>query len=138
MPADLRWAMVSRAVQLGNFSFAALLGLGCDCSLRTGELLAIRPVDLLLRGNKGIVTLPSSKRGTRHNVRESATILHQQLFVLLSELVKLKRELRLMQTPIWTGSGTSFRKALQKMTKFFKFEHLGFRGYSLRRGGATV
>lgn len=138
LPADLCWAMVSRAVQQGNFSLGALLGLGFDCFLRTGELLSVRPVDLLIKGAKGIVTLPTSKGGTRHNVRESVTILDQRLLLLLAELLKLKKELNLMRVPIWTGSGTAFRKAFMQLTRHFKVEHLNFRGYSLRRGGATA
>ena len=98
---------------------AALLGLGFDCFLRTGELLSIRPVDLLLRNGKGLVTLPASKGGTRHNVL-------------------VKKEANLYRAPIWTGTGTQFRRQFHDRTKFFRVDHLQFRPYSLRRGGATA
>ena len=138
LPADLCWAMMSRAVQRGHMSMAALLGLGFDCFLPTGELLSIRPLDLLLRNGKGLVTLPASKGGTRHNVKESATIQNPKLLVLLEELVLVKKEANLYRAPIWTGTGTQFRRQFHDRTKFFRVDHLQFRPCSLRRGGATA
>ena len=39
LPEDLAWAIMSRAVQAGQFDLASLVGLGFHCFLRTGELL---------------------------------------------------------------------------------------------------
>ena len=130
LPSDLCWAMMSRAAQRGHLSMAALLGLGFDCFLRTGELLSIRPMDLLLRGNKGSVTLPTSKGGTRHNVKESVTIQNPKLIVLLEELIVFKRQTNLYRVPIWTGTGTQFRSMFHDLTKFFQVDHLKFRPYT--------
>ena len=135
LPEPMCWAMMARAVKRGNFDLASLFGLGFHCFLRTGELLSIRPCDLLLKGEKGIVTLPTSKGGTRNNVRESVTISEPKLIVLLEEMLVLKRRANLMRTPIWTQNGTAFRKAFHRLTIFFKVAHLNFRGYSFRRGG---
>ena len=138
LPEGLCWAMMARALRQQDFDLASLLGLGFHCFLRTGELLSVRPCDILLRGEKGIVTLPSSKGGTRHNVKESVTIFEPHLVVLLVELLDIKRRANLMRVPMWTKNGTAFRKAFHKLTVFFKVEHMNFRGYSLRRGGATA
>lgn len=138
LPADLCWAMASRAVQQGDFSFSSLLVLGFDCFLRTGEMLAVRPIDLLVNHDKGIVHLPASKGGTRHNVRESVRILDPRVLCLLAEMLEVKKSLGQMRIPIWTQSGSAFRQKFQEMCKFFKVDHLNFRGYSVRRGGATA
>lgn len=137
LPEDLLWAMVSASLQRGDFALASLLGLGFHCFLRTGELLAVRPADLLLKGAKGIVHLPRSKGGTRHNVQESVTIEDETLVCILQELLIIKKTQGLMRVPIWTQSGTAFRKAFEQLMVLFQVQHLLFRGYSLRRGGAT-
>jgi hypothetical protein len=95
-------------------------------------------MDLLLGDHNGIVSLPVSKGRTRHNNKESVTITEPALLALLHELVLYKRESRLYKVPIWVHTGTAFRKALYELFKFFGVEHLQFRGYSLRRGGATA
>ena len=134
---DLIWAMAGKALSEGDFSLGSLLLLGFHCFLRTGELLAVRPCDLLLGHETGIVTLPTSKGQTRHHMVESVTIEDCNLLVVLSELLKLKQEQRLMKVPIWVSSGSAFREAFYRLCRFFKVEHLQFRCYSLRRGGAT-
>lgn len=138
LPEDLLWAMVSFCIQNDEFELGCLLALSFHCFLRTGEALAGRPCDLLLRGIQGTARLPHSKGGTRHNVKESATIYSETVAVLCEELVRRKRLDGLAKVPIWAQSGTKFRKAFLRITKVFKVEHLGFRGYSLRRGGATA
>ena len=138
LPEDLLWAMVSFCIQQDRYDMACLLALGFHCFLRTGELLAIRPCDLLLRDQKGIVHLPHSKGVTRHNVRESVTIESPTVSVLLEELLWRKKRAGEFRVPIWTASGTKFRKEFQGLNETFKVSHLQFRGYSLRRGGATA
>jgi integrase len=138
LPEDLLWALMSKAVQAGHFDLASLLWLGFHCFLRTGELLSVRPMDLLLGDQTGIISLPVSKGRTRHNNKESVTITDQALLCLLHEMVIYKRERGLYRVPIWVHTGTAFRKALQELFNFFNVGHLQFRGYSLRRGGATA
>lgn len=138
LPEDLLWAMVGRCLELGDFSMASLLGLGFHCFLRTGEILSIRPCDLLLGPKNGIVTLPRSKGGVRHNTHESVTIVDPVLLLVLHEMLALKAAQRLTKVSIWTGSGSSFRNAFYKLCDYFQVRHLDFRCYSLRRGGATA
>ena len=84
------------------------------------------------------MTIPHSKGGTRYNVKESVTIYDPVLVVLLEEMMDLKRSQGLLRVPIWTKNGTAFRKAFEKLTIFFGVQNMNFRGYSLRRGGATA
>ena len=63
--SDVLMGLASRALWLGRVDFATLLLLVFHCFLRTGELLAITPDDLLLGSHKGIVRLPVSKGKTR-------------------------------------------------------------------------
>lgn len=135
---DVCWAIVSRALQSEELSFAALVALGFHCFLRTGEMLAVRPCDLLIKADKGIVRLPASKGGARHNVQESVTITDKLLLNILHELLLYKRATRETRVPIWTRSPGAFRNLFYAMLKFFDIEHLRFRCYSLRRGGATA
>ena len=138
LPEDLLWAMVSYAVQNRWFEIGVLLATGFHCFLRTGELLALRPCDFLLKNGRGIVNLPASKGGTRNNVRESVTILDPVVAVLLEDLIEAKRSCHQMKVPIWNRSGTKFREDFAAIVAFFGVEHLKFRPYSLRRGGATA
>eukprot|EP00435_Cladocopium_sp_Y103_P055249 s1780_g18.t1 len=137
LPEDLWWALMSRAVQMGHFELASLLALGFHCFLRTGELLSLRPMDLL-GPRQGIVTLPFSKGGSRHNIQESVTITDSKVLILLQEMVFLKKSQRRYRTAIWGRSGSAFRKELNALFTYFGVQDLGFRGYSLRRGGATA
>ena len=66
------------------------------------------------------------------------TIDDPVVVTLLEELVHAKREAHLFRVPIWNLSGTRFRDTFAQVVAFFKVEHLRFRPYSLRRGGATV
>lgn len=116
----------------------ALLCLGFHCFLRTGEMLTIRPCDLVLGGRKGVLRLPSSKGCSRNNVQESITIDNPVVIDILHEMLEMKKSLHLTRVPIWTGSGTKFRQEFAKQLKFFKVDHLKFRCYSVRRGGATA
>lgn len=134
---DLLWAMVSRCLQMADFEMASLLALSFHCFLRTGEALAVRPCDLLLGKDSGIVTLPVSKGKTRHKLSESVTIFDVTVVDILHELYALKKAQGMMKVPIWTKSGTAFRTSFYSLCSFFHVEHLGFRCYSLRRGGAT-
>lgn len=44
---------------------------------------------------------------------------------------------RLWHKPIWNRSSQFFRSSLARLLNHFQLQSHGFRGYSLRRGGAT-
>lgn len=136
--ADLILGMSSYHLQSGDFTFGALILLAFHCFLRTGEIFQLRSEDFLLGKNKGIVSLPRSKGGVRHNTRESITIEDVRILEVLGTLLEVQKELGLGRVPLWTKSPQAFRVLFYKTCAFFHVTHLGFRCYSLRRGGATA
>lgn len=138
LTADITLALASRALQQGNLSLGCLILLGFHCLLRTGEILKVKPRDILLAKGTGIVRLTSSKGGVRHNMVESVTIEDPTVRLVLAEVLDYKSKCGLFNVPIWEKSGSSFRHHFRELLKFFQITHLNFRPYSLRRGGATA
>ena len=136
--ADLILAMASKHLQEGSFIFGGLILLGFHCFLRTGEMLAIRPCDLLVNDRTGIVTIPKSKSGLRHNMKESIKIEDKKVLLVCQEMISLQRHHGLFKVPFWSQSGTCFRQTFYRCCREFHVEHLQFKCYSIRRGGATA
>ncbi len=130
--------MASFCVQTSAFDFGALLLIGFHCMLRTGEILQLHVSDLLVSPTTGVVHLRSSKGGLRHNTKESVTIESPMVRAVCLELVDRHRALGTCHLPIWNHSGSLFRKRFSELCSKFHVVHLGFRPYSLRRGGATA
>lgn len=135
---DLLMAMASRALSINRVEFATLLLLGFHCFLRTGELLTITPSDLLLGSHRGVVRLPVSKGKTRRHATESVTIEDPRVIMVAKTLVEIRASQNLLKVPIWQASGSAFRQTFYRFVNYFDIGHLGFRCYSLRRGGATA
>ena len=136
--ADLVIAFAGRCLANLEFSLATLLLLGFHCCLRTGELLTLAADDLLVNESAGIVHLRASKGGLRHNVKESVTIECPMVRQVTMQMVDIQRETGMSAVPLWPHSGQAFRNAFQKLCGEFDVLALNFRGYSLRRGGATA
>eukprot|EP00435_Cladocopium_sp_Y103_P032808 s562_g8.t1 len=122
---------------LGHLEMSALLLLSFHCLLRTGEALALVPGDLLLGQSTGVVSLKSTKSGKRNAATEAISITDQVVLETVRSLVIARREANLVDVPLWSGSGAAFRKRFAELCRVFDIERLGFRPYSLRRGGAT-
>ncbi len=136
--ADLVLAFSARALELNDLDFATLILVGFHAFLRTGEMLSLTPQDFMLNEHTGIVRLRHSKTGRRHNVQEVVTLEDLQVRQVAEMLLKVRRSNLTSHLPIWMGSGTSFRKKFDQYLAYFRVSHLGFRPYSLRRGGATA
>ena len=134
---DLTLALAGWCLLQDELTMAALLLLGFHCLLRTGELLAIRPCDFILDNDKGLVTLPSSKSGVRQNTRESVALHDVSTVETVKAMVELRTSLGYNKLPCWDRSGTAFRNLFRQAVQALEIGHLGFRPYSLRRGGAT-
>ena len=135
---DLILALASRALQRKNLEFAVLMLVGFHALLRTGEMLSISPSDFLLNNETGILRLPKSKSGTRRNTHEMVTIEDAVVRQVVQTLIDVRAAKLTAHLPIWQSSGTSFRQTFHRYLRFFRVEHLCFRPYSLRRGGATA
>lgn len=129
------WIMYS--INHYNVDFASMLALGFYALLRTGECLQVRPCDLLLNAQAGVVSLSETKTGLRNAAKETVRIDNPLALEMLQAVVKIKREQNLDRVPIWTKSAQNFRNVLAHHIKRFDLQNHKFRPYSLRRGGAT-
>ena len=136
--ADLALAFCSRAIELQEIEFGALILVGFHAFLRTGEILNLTPRDFLLNDKTGIVRLTNTKTGRRRNVQEVVTLEDPKVRQVVQTLLDVRASTLTLQAPVWLGSGTSFRKKFDEYVRYFGVSHLGFRPYSLRRGGATA
>ncbi len=136
--ADLVLSFAGKCLLQLDVSLAALLLLGFHCCLRTGEILNIAADDLLFNNETGILHLRKSKGGVRHNTKESVTIECPIVREVALQTIAIQRKKHSMHVPLWPHSGQAFRGAFYRLCKQFDVLHLNFRGYSLRRGGATA
>eukprot|EP00435_Cladocopium_sp_Y103_P066273 s1586_g28.t1 len=134
---DITLAMSGYCIEQCELVMGALLLLGFHCLMRTGELLQVRPCDFILDNSVGLVSIPSSKSGVRHNVRESVTIRDPITLELVHAMLELRRAQGFEKTPCWDRSGSAFRDLFRRILVALNVDRLGFRPYSLRRGGAT-
>lgn len=138
LTADLVLSFAGKCLEELNFSLATLLLLGFHCCLRMGEILNVAADDLLVNSETGILHLKKTKGGIRHNTKESVTIECPIVREVVLQTISIQKQRRLMNAPLWTASGQAFRSAFHRLCKQFDVLHLNFRGYSLRRGGATA
>ena len=127
--------MLARCVEEGWLEFAALLGLGFHCLLRTGELLKLELQDLSLSQDKGVVNLRFTKTGLRQGAAEALPIFDQWLLRVLHALLSLRASTG--SARIWKSSAQSFRRHFRLLCNFFLVQAHNFHPYSLRRGGGT-
>lgn len=137
LTAHLVYCMAHYAVAHRDLSFAALLLLGFFALLRTGELLSLRPEDLLVGPKQTIVSLFGTKTGQRNNAAEMVSFFDDFTTEVLIALLDQRKSLRTIKTPIWSFSGQHFRNQFKTYLKKFDLIKHNFRPYSLRRGGAT-
>lgn len=138
LPQDILLAMAGLSLQRDELTMCALLLLGFHCLLRTGEILALRPCDILLGPTQGLVTLQSSKSGVRNNAKESVAILDPITLEATRAMVQLRNDQGFTNVPCWDQSGSLFRTRFRHLLDALQVAELGFKPYSLRRGGATL
>ena len=127
-------ALAGAALEVGWVDIAALLLLGFDTFMRSGELFVLAPRDILFKDDKAVITIRDSKMGVRQGFQEIVMlrpgISVQVLFMLCQR--------RPREAPLLAGSPAQARGRLQALLALFGLEGLGFAFYSLRRGGATA
>ena len=128
-------AIISRAVIKQDLAFAALVALAYHALLRTGEALALRFCDLEFGSRCGVVSLQQSKSGLRMGSKEAVAIRDRCTLQLLDAYWTCTRHFPGQK--LWPHSAQAFRIRLQSYFRFFRVTHFGYKGYSLRRGGAT-
>ena len=131
-------AWIMYATDHYDLEFAAMLCLGFYGLLRTGELLQTRPCDLLLGADSGVISLTDTKTGLRNAAKETVSITSGLAIETLKAAVAMKNSQGCHKVPLWSKSGSSFRKVFAHHIKRFDLQAHAFRPYSLRRGGATA
>lgn len=129
------WA--NYAISHLDISFGALICLGFFALLRTGELLQVRPCDILLGNKSAIISLPNTKSGQRDNVAEMVAFEDPLTLEIARAVIEHSKAQDLYRVPIWNRSAQAFRNRFRFYCKRFDLQGHLFRPYSLRRGGAT-
>ena len=129
------WTMYSLCHR--DFDLAALLMLGFYGLLRTGELLQLRPCDVLVGETSAVISLTETKTSLKNSVKEMVSFDNTMALEIVRDAIEYKKQNNLTRVPFWTKSGSQIRKEFLKLSQKFDLEKHNFRGYSLRRGGAT-
>ena len=116
--------------------WSQLLLLGFHLYLRTGELMLLRVQDLLFApsGKSCVLNLGYTKTGKRKGIPEQVTLRTPWLVVFFRLAVCDLRP----GDYLWGGKTTSFRTRFDQALEQEDVKDMGFRPYSLRRGGATA
>ena len=137
LTAEIVTAMAFYAAAHNDLSFATLLLLGFFGLLRTGEILQLRTMDLMAKGERGLISLKDTKTGLRNAAQETVSFEDHITLEFVRALIEVKEKQNLQRVPIWMRSAQSFRNIFAHHCKRFGLEAYNFRPYSLRRGGAT-
>ena len=134
MPLLVCLAIAGYANSKGRTDYGTMILLGFHCFLRTIELFSAVAQNLWLDAQgTGSILLPITKSGQRIGAPESVTIddpsVGKRLLVLKSRLQP--------GAPLIQGSMHEFRVFFNEALEALSLQALGFRPYSLRRGGAT-
>ena len=134
LPSFILWGLVGFSIHRDWPRMAALLALGFHAMLRTGELLKVSPADILVQGQRGVLRLRDTKTASNY---DEMVQLHdiRVLDILRTVLPMLPHKDH--ERPIWNRSDQSFRESLDWLFTHFNLENFRFRGYSIRRGGAS-
>ena len=138
LTAEIVDAFLFYAIAHRNLSFAAMICLGFYGLLRTGELLQIRPCDMILGNKSGVISLKNTKTGLRNAAQETVSITNVVALEILRAASEDQQAQGMHKVPIWVRSPSSFRNEFRYHCQIFDVLKLNFRPYSLRRGGATA
>ena len=137
LTAMLVRGMSALALDRGKLELATCLILGFHALLRTGELLALRGTDILMGKTHALLRFELTKTGRRHAVSEAISLDDEIVLLLLTTLLQVRKDKGCLETLLWNQSSQAFRQQFKKLCHDFGLDHLQFRPYSLRRGGAT-
>ena len=133
-PEKILQALVGYFLFYEDPAMALSLLLGYYGMLRTGEVQAIRARDVLISEShtNAVVSLGWTKTGKRTGAAESVTI----------SVVEVIRRLNQWQhnvppNSLMVPSASQWRKKFKEGLEALEIQSVGFRPYSLRRGGAT-
>ena len=131
---DIILAIAGFALSLSRIDYDAILLTGFHCILRTMEALTISPGFIALGSDcRGALALPWTKVGQQRGAHEVVTIDEP----LVGFWLRQACEGVLNDAQLMTGGPHQFRTFFQQAVTTSGLQELGFKPYSLRRGGAT-
>lgn len=125
-------AMAGTALRWGEGTFGHLLVVGFSLFLRTGELLQLGPQDITL----AVVFIPSLKGIKRKLLPLERLDLTEA--TALASLRYLCNHASKKQAAFWSHSRQEFMNLWNQVLDQLRLNNLGYKPYSLRRGGATT
>ena len=134
LPEHLVQAMAGWAFFNSHYSFGISLLVGFYTMLRTGELLALASNALMLHPGQGqvLISLGLTKGGKRQGAAESVILGIATVVGLVKRWKQMAKPTQLLTPP-----PAKWRALFNQSLEALKLSQLGFRPYSLRRGGAT-
>ena len=133
LPLPFLLAMVARALELHKLELALCLILGFWGMLRTGEILDLRPQQILIGKRDIVLRLGLTKTGLRQAVDENVLITDAAAWLICNSYLDTTPS---STQRIWNETPAAFRSEFKQLVTFFKLSAT-FKPYSLRRGGAT-
>ena len=134
LPEHIVWAMAGWALFHQWTSFALSLLIGFYSMLRTGEILGLKSSHIQCGDGQlqALISLGLTKGGKRHGAAESVVLGYEPV-------VKFLRAWKAFCSPATTltPSPAKWRAQFNSCLEGLGIQALGFRPYSLRRGGAT-
>jgi hypothetical protein len=132
---ELVEALAGWGVKAKRPDFSAALILGFHCMLRTGEICKVVKGALSFNKTrtKGAINLGLTKMGLREGMQEHVTITCSRTTALVAAAV---RHLELGDS-LFRGADHDFRRLINKGCEALSVADWAYRGYSIRRGGAT-
>ena len=125
--------LAGAALHTDAMDMAAILLVGFDCFLRTGELFSLKCAFITLYTNKAVIKLIDTKTSSRKGTSEQVVVTSQ---LAVNVLRRVCSERSPGQT-LLSGSVSAARSLLRKLLSTFDLSTLDYNFYSLRRGGAT-
>jgi hypothetical protein len=129
------WALSGLAFKENRGDVAISLLIAFEGLLRTGELTSLTKADFDVAGDfsNTVINLGFTKSGSRIGAKESVTIENKDMSRLIAA-----RLLNLQPGDLLLPKGSfEFRRVFKHLVEELKLTSLGFKPYSLRRGGAT-
>ena len=126
-------ALAGASLDLGHSDMCALILLGFDRFLRSGELFKLRKSCIAFGQGKAVITLQNTKTSKRKGVDEMVTVTSPLVLKALKRACnKLKASDLILQRSV-----SSCRYLFKRMLDVFALGDYSYNFYSLRRGGAT-
>ena len=119
---------------------ACVIVIAFDSFLRTGEMLGLAP-EMFSRSDAhkfAVLRLDQTKTSRRKPKAAEAICIRDPLVLRALNCVLSSAPLRLPGDRLLDMSSIQFQSLFGRAVRFFGLEHLGFKPYSIRRGGATL